>query len=97
MWQDTRSSLSIGEYWHSKVTSELGRVWLFARTHWELYPNNRDLTPGLVDELRDIALHAAAGPSNTFSTSVVSIFSYQALRHPALQLLYGIRNKTRPS
>ena len=34
------------------------------RTHWELFPNTRDLTPELVDELRDIALHAAAGPSN---------------------------------
>jgi len=32
-----------------------------SRTHWELFPNTRDLTADLVDELRDIILHAAAG------------------------------------
>ncbi|KIM71656.1 hypothetical protein PILCRDRAFT_93766 [Piloderma croceum F 1598] len=29
-------------------------------THWELFPNNREITSDLVDELRDIALHAAS-------------------------------------
>ncbi|KIM86765.1 hypothetical protein PILCRDRAFT_816011 [Piloderma croceum F 1598] len=29
-------------------------------THWELFPNNREITLDLVDELRDIALHAAS-------------------------------------
>jgi hypothetical protein len=34
---------------------------MFVRTHWELFPNNREITSDLVDELRDIALHAASG------------------------------------
>ena len=36
----------------------------FVRTHWELFPNNREITSDLVDELRDITLHAASGRTN---------------------------------
>jgi hypothetical protein len=33
----------------------------FDRTHVELFPNGRELKEDLVDELRDIILHAAGG------------------------------------
>jgi hypothetical protein len=32
--------------------------------HWELFPNTRDVTVEIVDRLRSIALHAAAGSLN---------------------------------
>ena len=41
----------------------------FVRTHWELFPNNREITSDLVDELKDLALHAASGWLNLPLTS----------------------------
>jgi hypothetical protein len=37
-----------------KLLSNLPKGWLIFRRHWELFPNTRDVTPDIVDELHSI-------------------------------------------